>query len=135
MFYIGVVFILIVNLINVKNNPLNHSDLLFPLSIVISALFLIPIITIYQTKKIYNTSKIFHENVYYCLNNNIVKIKGDTFDSEIRWTHYYKMKETRNFFVLYQGNMVANLLHKKFMNLNDIDEFRLFIRSLKLIRE
>jgi len=62
-------------------------------------------------------------------------MKGETFESELKWTHFYKIKETKNFFMLYQGKTIANLLDKKNMNIGDINEFRLFIRSLNLNQE
>lgn len=131
LLYIGVSFIIIVNFFTNKDNT-SIKGLTVP---ILLGLSLIPVLIIYQTKRIYNTSKIFHEQIIYNLTNISIKIKGESFDSEVKWAHYYKIKETKDFFILYQGKLIGNLLQKKSMNDTEINEFRLFIKSLILINE
>jgi hypothetical protein len=130
LFYAGIFFIIVFNLITISDNI--SISIMIP---VLIGLLLTPILIIYQTKRIYSTNKFFHEQVSYSLTNTSIKIKGESFDSEVKWTHYYKIKETKDFFILYQGNTIGNLLQKKSMKADDINEFRLFTKSLNLFKD
>jgi hypothetical protein len=132
---LGFLFLILVNLYNQKEYFLSNHGLLFPLLASFLIFIFIPLLILYQTKNAYKTSKIFHENISYALGNEVIRMKGETFESEVKWNHFYKIKETKNFFMLYQGKVTANLLDKKAMSDNDIDEFRIFIKSLNVIKE
>ena len=103
---------------------------------VIFGVFLIsPIFTFYRIKKLYNSNIIFQENLEYILNNESIHIHGDTVESTQKWSRFFKIKETKSFFMLYQGEGVATLLDKKMFNNDDLQEFRRFIKSLKVKKE
>ncbi len=55
-------------------------------------------------------------------------------DSTQKWTHFYQIRETKRFFMFYQGKMVATLLEKKMFSENELQEFNEFIRSLNVKR-
>jgi hypothetical protein len=95
----------------------------------------VPITTIIQIKKIYKTNKIFQETLTYNLNNTAIHIKGATIDSTQNWAHFFKIVETKEFFMLYQGEAVATLLDKKMFVPNDVPTFQRFIKSLNVIKE
>lgn len=103
--------------------------------IILGVFILSPILTIYQIKKLYQSNKIFQEQLNYYLNNESIQIKGETIDSIQKWSHFFKIKETANFFMLYHGKMVATLIDKKMFNDRDLAEFRRFIMSINIIRE
>ena len=56
----------------------------------------------------------------------------DRVDPVQKWTHFYKMKETKGFFMFYQGEGVATLLDKKMFSDKELTDFRQFILSLNL---
>jgi fumarate reductase subunit D len=93
-----------------------------------------PLFTLFQIKRIYNTNSLFHEEMEYKLTNESMQIKGDTMDSTQKWSHFYQMKETKQFFMFYQGKMVASFLDKKMFSENDLKEFKKFIQSLNISR-
>jgi hypothetical protein len=95
----------------------------------------VPISTIIQIKKIYKTNKIFQETLTYTLNNTAIHIKGETMDSTQNWTRFFKIVETKEFFMLYQGEAVATLLDKKMFSPGDVPTFQRFIKSLNVERE
>jgi len=131
----GLILLNIINMFTNKNISYIDQNLIFPIILGLSVVVFAPLIIYYQTRQVYKSSKLFHENINYSIDNNSVKMNGVTFESELKWTHFYKIKETKNFFMLYQGKTIANLLDKKNMNNGDINEFRLFIRSLNLKQE
>ena len=103
--------------------------------IVFGAVFLAPVITLIQIKKIYKTNKFFHEVLTYRINNEGICIKGKTVDSTQNWSHFYQIKETKSFFMLYQGKMVATILDKSMFNEEESEEFQCFIKSLNIFKK
>ena len=123
--------IMITNLVNQYPSE-NYSDIRFFILIFIGAILLTPILTLIRIKKIYNTHSVFKEHLNYHLSNESIHIKGENVDAIQKWNHFYKIKETKLFFMLYSGNMVATLLDKKMFKETEIEEFRRFIKSLKV---
>jgi hypothetical protein len=131
----GLILLNIINIFTKSNISYIYQDFIFPMILCISVVLFIPLIVYYKTRQIYKSSELFHENINYSLDNNSVKMNGETFDSELKWTHFYKIKETKNFFMLYHGKTIATLLGKNSMNNVDVVEFKLFIKSLKMNQE
>lgn len=132
---LGIMILFALTLLTTKSNAQNHLDSNYFIYIILGVVILSPIFTLFQIKKIYKSNKIFHEHLDYFLTNESIQIKGETVDSIQKWTHFFKAKETKIFFMFYHGEMVAILLDKKMFNIGDIEEFRRFIKSLNLIRE
>ena len=110
-----------------------NSYLNFILLFISLGIFISPILILRQTKKTYQTNKTFQEQLNYKLTNDSIHIKGETVDYVQKWTSFYKVKETKNFFMLYQGEGgVATLLNKKMFSDKELTDFRQFIQSLNL---
>jgi len=130
--------LILLNILNIfvnKSISLLDQSLILQIIIGLSVVIFVPLIVYYQTRQVYKSNKLFHEKIIYSIDNHSVKITGETFNSELKWVHFNKIKETKNFFMLYHDKVVANLLDKKNMNTEDITKFRLFIRSLNLYQE
>jgi hypothetical protein len=102
--------------------------------IFVGIFFLSPFFTLLQIKRLYDTNKIFQEQLNYSLTNDSIQIQGDTIDSTQKWTHFYQMRVTKNFFMFYHGKMVATLLDKKMFSDSELHEFEDFIKSLNVRR-
>ncbi len=100
----------------------------------LGVLFLSPFFTIIKIKKLYNTNKVFQEELNYILTNDSINIKGETVESNQKWTHFYQVRVTKDFFMFYQGKMVATLLHKAMFSESELSEFNDFIQSLDMKR-
>ena len=136
--YLAISGILILNLLAIITNKQSYSNYFDPnyfLCIIFGIFFLSPLFTINRIKKIYKTNKIFHEKLDYTITNESIQIKGESVDSTQKWTHFFKIKETKSFFMLYQGTMVATLLDKKMFNVSDLEEFRRFLKSIHVVQE
>ena len=119
-----------------NQNSVTTSSFPYYLIFIFLVVFLLtPFLTLFQIKKLYQTNKIFQEQLDYYLNNESIHIKGETVDSIQKWSHFYKIKETTDFFMLYHGKMVATLLDKKMFSESDLSEFKRFIKSINVIRE
>jgi hypothetical protein len=136
--YLILLVVMILYLLTIMNNgvsKLNHPESNYFVFIFLGFAILSPILTFIQINKSYKSNRIFQEHLEYFLNNEFIQIKGETVDSIQRWTHFFKIKETKKFIMLYQGEIVATLLDKNMFNPGDLAEFRRFILSLKMIRE
>ncbi len=119
-----------------KQDSMTNTSIPYYLIFIFLGVFLLtPILTLFQIKKLYQTNRIFQEQLEYHLNNESIHIKGETVDSTLKWSHFFKIKETANFFLLYHGKMVATLLDKKMFSDRDLAEFKRFIKSINVIRE
>ena len=126
--FICIFIILALSLMN-ASNVLESSYLYL---ILFLGFFISPILVLWQSKKNYRTNRIFQEQLNYKLTNDSIRIKGETVDSVQKWTGFYKKKETKSFFMFYQGEGVATLLDKKMFSDKELTDFRQFIRSLNL---
>lgn len=115
-----------------KENMMSQLDSNYFIFIVIGIFLLSPFFTLIQIKKLYNTNSIFQEKLDYNLTNDTIHIKGDTVDSTQKWTRFYQIRETKKFFMFYQGKMVATLIDKKMFSEAELREFQSFIKSLNI---
>ena len=119
--------------INKENMTTQSNYIYFPFIFI--GLFLIsPILTIRQIKKLYSSNKIFQEQLKYELTNDSIHITGETVNSFQKWSYFYQFRDTKNFFMFYQGNTIATLIDKKMFSKNDLNEFTGFISSLDIKR-
>ena len=127
--FVCMITILLLNIIN--NSELSQTYLNI-IPFLILGFLLSPVLTLVQVKKMYRTNRIFQEQMNYKLTNDSIHIKGETVDSIQKWTGFYKLKETKGFFMFYQGEGIATLLDKKMFTDNELTNFKRFICSLNL---
>lgn len=129
---LGVIILFLLAFLVDRENMMNQSDSNYYIFIIIGAFLLSPIFTIIQIKKLYNSNKIFHERLTYRLTNDSINIKGSTLDSTQKWTNFFQIRKTKNFFMFYQGEKVATLLDKKMFSDTELKEFEVFMKSLNV---
>lgn len=129
---LGIVLMWVLSFLNTTNDMVIQSSSDYFLIFPIVVMLLIPFFTLFQIKRIYNTSKIFQEKLDYYLTNEAIRIKGETVDSTQKWAHFYQIRVTNRFFMFYQGKLVATLLDKKMFSESELQEFTEFIKSLNV---
>jgi hypothetical protein len=121
-------FIFLVN----SENMMNKFDSNYFIFIILGIFLLSPIFTLIQIRRLYRTNRIFQERLNYSLTNDSINIKGNAVDSTQKWTCFYQIRETKNFFMFYHGKMVATLLDKKMFSDSELQDFKEFIKSLNI---
>jgi hypothetical protein len=99
------------------------------------------IITVIQPLAIYSTIwKNYHssshlkESLEIEFTSKEIKIKGDSFYTELTWAKMYKVVELNRWFLIYQNNLSAVIVPKKsFHSVEEIEEFKRLLRSLHSI--
>lgn len=131
---LGIMVLFSLSIIENRENMMKQLDASWFMLFIICVLLLSPLFTLIQIKRLYNTNRVFQEKLNYNLTNDSIHIKGETVDSTQKWTHFYGMKETKKFFMFYQGKTVATLIDKQMFLENDLREFQDFTKSLNLER-
>ena len=91
--------------------------------------------TIYKTiLKNYNTSSHLKESLEIECTPECIKVRGESFCTEFTWAKMYKVVELKNWFVVYQNNLSANLIPKKSFLPHQADEFKQMLTSIPELR-
>ncbi|MBC7556806.1 MAG: YcxB family protein [Chryseobacterium sp.] len=99
----------------------------FNLLLAFAILIILPIFNYFGFRKSFSSNKRLQENIIYEIDEDKIKMIGESFDSEIDWSGIYKIVEYKNWFLLFQNSNIANFLPKKFLTGNQIREFRSLI--------
>lgn len=74
---------------------------------------LLPLAALVSAKQSYATNKMMHEELYYEIDEEAVKIHGETFNNEVMWKSLWKIVELKDWIVLYQSKTLANFIPKR----------------------
>ncbi|MGV8826727.1 MAG: YcxB family protein [Breznakibacter sp.] len=102
-----------------------------PVVFPIVVLFVVPISIYYSAKKNYNTHARLQEKITYEIDSELIKIYGESFNSEMTWEKTYKVLELNDWFLFYQNKLVANIIPKKFIG-DKRYELREIVRNQKV---
>lgn len=119
--------ILFINLYDAEDDSKEYLNLIF---IFVSLLFIFIIIrTYFSLKNAFISNKKIQETIYYTFTNESISTKGETFDADFTWNTVYKVKENKDWFLIYQSAHTMNMVPKKFFTKDQILELRNIIRS------
>ena len=106
------------------------SDIWFPLFALLFLSYL-PIVVYLNAKKAYNSAKTLHEQTIYTFTPEGLEAKGETSDFTIKWQSLHKIKETKDWFLLYTNMQSAMVIPKKaFHSEAEIERFRVMCRVI-----
>jgi hypothetical protein len=115
-----------------ENSEINHFIGILLLFGAIIIAVVLPIRDIIKVKMIYKTNKGHFVQITYKLDNEGIQTISEYGSSSIKWTRYYKILETNEFFILYLDISIGTFIDKKMFTESEIIEFQKFIKSLKL---
>lgn len=127
------VFLLILLLFFIIKESVDGStekDLLqsVPLWFAILILF-IAIRSFFSVRFAFNSNKNIQESITYIFTDNKIRMVGETFDEDIAWSSIYKVKENKDWFLMYQSAKVMNMVPKKFFTKDQVSELRNIIKA------
>lgn len=85
-----------------------YSQLVFGILIV----FLFPASVYVSAKKMFASSARLQEHITYEFTEDLIRVTGESFKSEMNWEKIYKIVELKSWFLIYQNKSVANLISK-----------------------
>ncbi|WP_294240966.1 YcxB family protein [uncultured Chryseobacterium sp.] len=131
-----IVFLLILLVFFVIKESVDGSaetDLLRSTSMWFAILILFMVIRSYFSVRFaFSSNKNIQESITYTFTDEKIRIQGETFDGEMAWSSVYKVKENKDWFLIYQSAKVMNMVPKKSFTKNQISELRKIIQTHKI---
>lgn len=122
-----ILIFLVLNLYNTENDTQN---ILQSASIWFAAVFVFIIIRSYfRLKNAFYSNKKIQEEIVYTFTDEKVQTKGETFEGDFAWNTVYKIKETKEWLLIYQSKTTMNMVPKKYFSQSEIIELRKIIEK------
>lgn len=71
---------------------------------------LVPLSIFYNSKKTYDVNKYLQEESEWSVDENKIKIKGKSFESEYDWTNIYQIKRVGDWILIYKDRIICNFI-------------------------
>lgn len=127
IFSLIILLFLGLNLYNTENDTQN---ILQSASIWFAAVFVFIIIRSYfRLKNAFYSNKKIQEEIVYTFTDEKVQTKGETFEGDFAWNTVYKIKETKDWLLIYQSKTTMNMVPKKYFSQSEIIELRKIIEK------
>ncbi|WP_445431445.1 YcxB family protein [Chryseobacterium indoltheticum] len=122
-----ILIFLVLNLYNTENDTQN---ILQSASIWFAAVVVFIIIRSYfRLKNAFFSNKKIQEEIIYTFTDEKVQTKGETFEGDFAWNTVYKIKETKDWLLIYQSKTTMNMVPKKYFSDSQISELRNMIKK------
>lgn len=116
--------------LNFSNAEYNTKEIFKSASIWFAAVFVFIIIRSYfRLKNAFYSNKKIQEEIVYTFIDEKVQTKGETFDGDFTWNTVHRVKETKDWFLIYQSKTTMNMVPKKYFSQSEIIELRNIIEK------
>lgn len=116
--------------LNFSNAEYNTKEIFKSASIWFAAVFVFIIIRSYfRLKNAFYSNKKIQEEIIYTFTDEKVQTKGETFDGDFTWNTVHRVKETKDWFLIYQSKTTMNMVPKKYFPQSEIIELRNIIEK------
>ncbi|OBW39762.1 hypothetical protein AB670_03901 [Chryseobacterium sp. MOF25P] len=116
--------------LNFSNAEYNTKEIFKSASIWFAAVFIFIIIRSYfRLKNAFYSNKKIQEEIIYTFTDEKVQTKGETFDGDFTWNTVHRVKETKDWFLVYQSKTTMNMIPKKYFSQSEIIELRNIIEK------
>lgn len=116
--------------LNFSNAEYNSKEIFKSASIWFAAVFVFIIIRSYfRLKNAFHSNKKIQEEIVYTFTEEKVQTKGETFDGDFTWNTVHRVKETKDWFLIYQSKTTMNMIPKKYFSQSEIIELRNIIEK------
>lgn len=83
----------------------------------------------FSVKKAFFSNKNIQETITYTFTDEKIRTKGETFDADFTWETVHKVKENKDWFLIYQSAQVMNMVPKNNFTQDQVLELRNIIKS------
>lgn len=88
-----------------------------------------PVATWLQARSVFRTSTRIGESLEYDFNDDFVAVKGESFNSQMTWEKFYKVRQTKNWIFIYQSRLVASPISKKDLLPSDLEKLKAILTT------
>ena len=93
-----------------------------------------PISVYLKSKKYFYSNARLQETIEYEFTPEELKIKGETFNSNMDWSKTNRIEEKKDWFLIYQSQQTMNMIPKKDLTETQIIELRNFFKKLENVK-
>ncbi len=83
----------------------------------------------FSVKKAFFSNKNIQEMIIYTFTDQKIRTEGETFDADFTWDAVYKVKENKDWFLIYQSAQVMNMVPKKNLTQDQVLKLRNIIKT------
>lgn len=122
--------LIVIFILNFYNNENEAKEVFKSASMwfVIIIIFLV-VRSYFSLKKAFYSNKNIQEEISYTFTEENIQTKGETFDGDFTWKTVYRVKENKDWFLIYQSKTTMNMIPKKYFTKNQILELRSLIQK------
>lgn len=114
--------------LNFYNTEVETKEIFRSAMIWFAVLFVFIVVRSYfRLKNAFYSNKKIQEKIIYTFTEEKVQTKGETFDGDFSWNTIYRVKENKDWFLIYQSKTTMNMIPKKYFTKNQIQELRSLI--------
>lgn len=114
--------------LNFYNTEVETKEIFRSAMIWFAVLFVFIVVRSYfRLKNAFYSNKKIQEKIIYTFTEEKVQTKGETFDGDFTWNTIYRVKENKDWFLIYQSKTTMNMIPKKYFTKNQIQELRSLI--------
>lgn len=133
---IGILFLLIAlfNLTTWLTTDLNPN---FPLGEFILGFiftFGLPLFVYWNSRLNYKSNARIRERITYSFTEDLLEIKGESFNTQMTWEKMFKVTESKDLILLWQNRQLANVIPKKYLNSEQLKELKALILKIPNLR-
>ena len=122
------------SLVNLVYSVPGHGQPLFSPGYFISLgamVMLLPLFTYMQAKKTYQSMERLHGTVGYEFTPEKFILSAPGFHGEKTWDKLFKILELKNWILIYESDTVANLIPKKELTTQEVNDIRAILKTAK----
>ncbi|MDN4014511.1 YcxB family protein [Chryseobacterium gambrini] len=106
----------------------SEQEILLSASMWLGIMFLFFVIRSFlRLRFVFSSNKKIQENITYIFTEEKIRTEGETFDAEFAWNTVYKVKENKEWFLIYQSAQTMNMVPKKYFTKEQITGLRRMI--------
>lgn len=108
----------------------SEKEILFSASIWLAIMFLFIIIRSFlRLRFAFHSNKKIQEIISYTFTPEKIRTEGETFDGDFSWNTVHKVRENKEWFLIYQSAQTMNMIPKKYFTKNQVSELRNIIKN------
>jgi len=104
-----ILFIMLLLLVSLFSPDVSFTDIIVP----VLALFVVPLLTYWRAKNIYDSNKRSGESVEYIFDKEYLIMKGESFNAQVTWDKLYRVTQSKNWVFVWQNRQSANPIPKR----------------------
>lgn len=113
-----------------SNSKLETKSFVF-LLILVGLIIYIPFSVYRNSKKNYHSKGArFTEKMLFTIDDQWINTKGESFETNRNWEKILRVKETKNWFLIYENKMNAHIINKRCLTEDKINGLRILIKSI-----